>query len=220
MPPEYLAARRKSASAERRTSTPNLTSRALVVRVKRCDVLLAWTRRPISHSWILFPQYPLPHRLLPREDFSPNFAREWGSYLCLKNCPWIPGFLVAVAARVPKPGCLSYIMLSMLCFLCCAIHTMLSMLCCLSCAIYAIHAVVSSPYCLCCVSFLCDRCFAIFPTLSLLWYLCYAVFAIFALLWSSLFLLCYLCSAICAIFAMLSLLCCLCYVVFAMRSSL
>ena len=33
---------------------------------------------------------------------SPNFACEWGSYLCLENCPWIPGFLVALAARIPK----------------------------------------------------------------------------------------------------------------------
>ena len=75
---------------------------------------------------------------------------------------------------------------------CCAIHTMLSILCYLSCAIYAIYAVLSSSYYLCCVSLQRGRCYAIFPMLSLLCYLCYAIFA----LRSSLSLLCYLCSAI------------------------
>ena len=71
-----------------------------------------------------------------------------------------------------------------------------------SCAIYAVYAVLSSPYYLCCVSLLRGRCYAFSPMLSLL------------------SLICYLCSAVFAIFAMLSLLCYLCYVVFAMRSSL
>ena len=84
-------------------------------------------------------------------------------------------FLVVVAARVPEPGCLSYIMLFILCHICCAIHTMQSMLCYLSSAIYAIYAVLSSPYYLRCVSLLRGRCYAIFPMLSLLCYLCSAM---------------------------------------------
>ena len=139
-------------------------------------------------------------------SFSPNFACEWGSYLCLENCPWIQDF-----SSPSPPGCLSFFMLSLLCFSCCAIHSMLSMLCYLSCAIYAIYAVLSSPYYLCCVSLLRGRCYAIFPMLSLLCYLCSTIFAHR----SSLSLIFYLCSAVFAIFALLSLLC-----VFAMRSSL
>ncbi len=138
---------------------------------------------------------------LVQVDFSPNFACEWGSYLCLKNCPWIPGFLVAVAARVPRPGCLSYIMLSMLCWkkLCYphyAIYAMLSLmcdLCYLRCAIFAIQ------------SMLCN-----IATRPLLCYLSWAIFAMLSLL-------CYLCCLRYAIFAMLSVLCGLCYAVFALN---
>ena len=108
-----------------------------------------------------------------------------------RTAPGFQGFLVARSARVPKPGCPSYIMRSMLCFLCCAIHTMLSMLCYLSCAIL--------------LSTLCYLRHTIYAV-----YHCYAAVAMLSFP-------CYLCSAI---FAMLSLLCYLCYVVFAMRSSL
>ena len=40
-------------------------------------------------------------------NHSPNFACEWGSYLCLENYPWMRGFVVAARPRAPKPGCLS-----------------------------------------------------------------------------------------------------------------
>ena len=95
-----------------------------------------------------------------------TFACELGSYLCLENCPWIPGFLVTVAARVPKLSLDSRISRcrrrqgakAMLCYLC-----------------SAMYAVLSAPYYLCCVSLLRGRCYAIFPMLSLLCFLCSAM---------------------------------------------
>ena len=137
---------------------------------------------------------------------SRSFACEWGSYLCPENCPgfqdfsspsppgclscpWIPGFLVAVAARVPKLSLDSRIsrrrrrqgaqarvpriyyaicaLLYMLCYPYYAIYAMVSLLC------YLCYAIFDMLSLLCGLRYLC---YAVFALLSVLCGLCYAVF--------------------------------------------
>ena len=89
------------------------TDNSTVSSIKKGPTFARWCKKEKKSLHIHIRQFLQP--TTNKELFSTNFACEWGSYLCLENCPWIPGFLVAVAARVPKPGCPCKIKLSMLC---------------------------------------------------------------------------------------------------------